>query len=174
MRDPPSRARCGQRCNVATGEQATAECPHRDPDHLCGMTQHVTMAFIHPDGFSHARLARLFACGSPPGRRAAAVAATPPKAATASSRPCASSASGPTASRAPPTSLPSISSSTSARSVAWFAKRRPAGLAAPFSPRRQQTITSPEGVTPCHKPLLSLLCGPLSPVLAASSSVFSL
>lgn len=39
---------------------ADAACPFRDPVHPLGMAKHVTQTFIHPDGSSHARLARLF------------------------------------------------------------------------------------------------------------------
>ncbi len=55
---------CRQRCASSPEAQVTAECPYRDPQRSCGMTQHVTTAF-KPDGSSHARLARLFAGGSP-------------------------------------------------------------------------------------------------------------
>ena len=56
---------CRQRCASSPEAQVTAECPYRDPDRPCGMTKHVTTTFIHPDGSPHARLARLFAYGSP-------------------------------------------------------------------------------------------------------------
>jgi hypothetical protein len=52
---------CRQVCRrAAPSAPADASCPFRDPQHPLGMTQHVTQAFTHPDGSSHARLARLF------------------------------------------------------------------------------------------------------------------
>ncbi len=56
---------CRQRCAASPEAPATAECPYRAPERPCGMTQHVTTTFSHPDGSPHARLARLFAVGSP-------------------------------------------------------------------------------------------------------------
>jgi hypothetical protein len=56
---------CRQRCASTPETPVTAACPYRDPERPCGMSRHVTTAFTHPDGSSHARLARLFAYGSP-------------------------------------------------------------------------------------------------------------
>jgi len=56
---------CRQRCASSPEAQAPAECPYRDPERPGGMTKHITTTFKHPDGSSHARLARLFAVGSP-------------------------------------------------------------------------------------------------------------
>jgi hypothetical protein len=39
---------------------AAAECPFRDPARPLGMVKHVGLAFTHPDGSSHTRLARLY------------------------------------------------------------------------------------------------------------------
>jgi hypothetical protein len=44
---------------------ADAACPFRDAERPLGMTKHISQAFIHPDGSSHARLARLFPYGTP-------------------------------------------------------------------------------------------------------------
>ena len=52
---------CRQVCRRASPPApADAACPFRDPEHPLGMTKHVTHTFVHPDGSSHARLARLF------------------------------------------------------------------------------------------------------------------
>jgi hypothetical protein len=56
---------CRQRCASSPEARATAECPYRDPERPGGMTKHITTTFTHPDGSTHARLARLFAFGSP-------------------------------------------------------------------------------------------------------------
>jgi hypothetical protein len=52
---------CRQVCRRAPdAPPADAACPFRDPERPLGMTKHVSQAFTHPDGSSHARLARLF------------------------------------------------------------------------------------------------------------------
>lgn len=56
---------CRQVCSRAPEPRGEdAECPFRDPRRPLGQVRHVGRAFIHPDGTSHERLARLYPYGS--------------------------------------------------------------------------------------------------------------
>jgi hypothetical protein len=56
---------CRQLCTrLPNAKPEDAQCPFRDPERPLGYIQHVSSAFIHPDGTQHARLARLYPYGS--------------------------------------------------------------------------------------------------------------
>jgi hypothetical protein len=52
---------CRQLCTRgAKPNRVDADCPFRDPQRPLGMVKHIQRAFTHPDGSTHARLARLY------------------------------------------------------------------------------------------------------------------
>jgi hypothetical protein len=56
---------CRQHCTrLPDPKPEDAACPFRDPARPLGQVRHVGLAFTHPDGTQHARLARLIAYGS--------------------------------------------------------------------------------------------------------------
>jgi len=52
---------CRQACTRgATPNRADADCPFRDSQRPLALVKHVQLVFTHPDGSTHARLARLY------------------------------------------------------------------------------------------------------------------